>query len=175
MWKKKYIYCFRKQNKKITEKWSRLTRLAFVSWSRRWTEIKKMMRNQIKNPNPNREKREKRAIERREERIKIKRRINLIYMRDVIFAFCECRERERERQRFLEREPLELELVMGPTVFVLFFWKYKPSPRVDCFSFFFFNGETVVLTSEESFTLKIFFFFFKTSIIQPNNFSIIVW
>ena len=76
-----------------------------------------MMRNQIKNPNPNREKREKRAIERREERIKIKRRINLIYRRDVIFAFCEC----RERQRFLEREPLELELVMGATVFVLFF------------------------------------------------------
>ena len=82
-----------------------------------------MVRNQIKNPNPNREKREKTAIERREERIKIKRRINLIYRRDVIFAFCECRERERERQRqrFLEREPLELELVMGPTVFVLFF------------------------------------------------------
>ena len=79
------------------------------------------MRNQIKNPNPNREKREKTAIERREERIKIKRRINLIYRRDVIFAFCECRERERERQRFLEREPLELELVMGATVFVLFF------------------------------------------------------
>ena len=56
------------------------------------------MRNQIKNPNPNREKREKTAIERREERIKIKRRINLIYRRDVIFAFCECRERERERE-----------------------------------------------------------------------------
>ena len=55
------------------------------------------MRNQIKNPNPNREKREKTAIERREERIKIKRRINLIYRRDVIFAFCECRERERDR------------------------------------------------------------------------------
>ena len=80
-----------------------------------------MMRNQIKNPNPNREKREKTAIERREERIKIKRRINLIYKRDVIFAFCECRERERERERFLEREPLEFELVMGPTIFVLFF------------------------------------------------------
>ena len=49
----------------------------------------------------------------------------------MIFALYECREREKEM--FLEREPLELELVMGPTVFVLFF---------------FFNGETVVLTSE---------------------------
>ena len=95
MWKKKN--CFRKQNKKITEMWSRLTRLAFVSWGRRWTETKKKNdENQIKNPNPNpnREKREKRAIERREERIKIKRGINLIYKRDVIFAFCEFRERE---------------------------------------------------------------------------------
>ena len=55
--------------------------------------------NQIRNPNPTREKREKRAIERREERIKIKRGINLIYKRDVIFAFCECRERERDRER----------------------------------------------------------------------------
>ena len=61
------------------------------------------MRNQIKNPHPNREKREKTAIERREERIKIKRRINLIYMRDVIFAFCECRERERETEVFGKR------------------------------------------------------------------------
>ena len=61
-------------------------------------------------------------------RIKIKRGINLIYKRDVIFAFCECRERERER--FLEREPLELELVMGPTIFVLIFLKIYTSSRV---------------------------------------------
>ena len=32
-------------------------------------------------------------------RIKTRRWINLIYQRDVIFAFCECRERERERER----------------------------------------------------------------------------
>ena len=63
-------------------------------------------------------------------RIKIKRGINLIYKMDVIFAFCECRERERERERFLEREPLELELVMGPTIFVLIFLKIYTSFRV---------------------------------------------
>ena len=43
----------------------------------------------------------------------------------MIFAFCECREKERERERFLEREPLELELVMGPTIFVLIFLKIE--------------------------------------------------
>ena len=63
-------------------------------------------------------------------RIKIKRGINLIYKRDMIFAFCECREEERERERFLEREPLELELVMGPTIAVLIFLKIYTSSRV---------------------------------------------
>ena len=48
------------------------------------------------------------------------------------------RERERERERFLEREPLEFELVMGPTIFVLFFFKYIPSPEFLLFRFFFF-------------------------------------
>ena len=107
------------KQKKNTEKWSRLTPSFLGLGDER--KQKKNDENQIRNPNPNREKREKRAIERREERIKIKRGINLIYKRDVIFAFCECR--ERDTHRFLEREPLELELVMGPTVFVLFFLK----------------------------------------------------
>ena len=59
----------RKQNKKITEKWSRLTQLAFITWARWWTETKtqnkKNDENHIKNanPNPNRENRENRAIE----------------------------------------------------------------------------------------------------------------
>ena len=72
--------------------------------------------NQIKNPNPNREKREKRAIEIRENRIKIKRGINLIHKRDVIFAFWECRERENFGKR-----AVGVGTCNGPTIFVLFF------------------------------------------------------
>ena len=112
---KKLLPKTKQKKKKNTEKWSRLTPSFLGLGDER---KQKSDENQIRNPNPNREKREKRAIERREERIKIKRGINLIYKRDVIFAFVSV-----ERERFLEREPLELELVMGPTVFVLFFLK----------------------------------------------------
>ena len=73
--------------------------------------------NQIKNPNPNREKREKRAIEIRENRIKIKRGINLIHKRDVIFAVCECRERENFGKR-----AVGVGTCNGPTIFVLLFF-----------------------------------------------------
>ena len=72
-------------------------------------------------------------------RIKTRRLINLIYKRDVIFAFCECREREREREIFGKRA-VGVGTCNGPTIFVLlFFLKYIPSPRVFyCFGFFFF-------------------------------------
>ena len=91
MGKKKLLPKTKPKKKKNTEKWSRLTPSFLGLGDER---KQKSDENQIRNPNPNREKREKRAIERREERIKIKRGINLIYKRDVIFAFCECRERD---------------------------------------------------------------------------------
>ena len=56
---------------------------------------------------------------------------------------------ERERERFLEREPLELELVMGPTIFVLIFSKIYTSSRV-------FGAVRYMFLKTENCYLKIF-------------------
>ena len=131
-----------KTKKKNTEKWSRLTPSFLGLGDER---KQKSDENQIRNPNPNREKREKRAIERREERIKIKRGINLIYKRDVIFAFCECRERDTHTEVFGKRAVGVGTCNGAHSLCTIFFENINPVPEfIDSafsFVFFFFLGE----------------------------------
>ena len=94
--------CFRKQNKKKKHGKVKSTH-PVVSWARRGTETKKKMMRIKSETLTLTERRERREIERREERIKIRRGINLIYKRDVIFAFCECRERDTHTEVFGKR------------------------------------------------------------------------
>ena len=95
MWKKLLSENNKKNHRKVKSSQPTCLRLLGSAMNGNKNTNKKNDKNQIKNahPNPNREE-EKRAIEIRENRIKIKRGINLIHKRDVIFAFCDCRERD---------------------------------------------------------------------------------